>query len=70
MSQITVGLDRENRVNGRCVLLFLLWRFMGFSCENVFPDRVLQGLQPPGGQDHLAETDCDNNNNGVKVMHR
>ena len=40
-----------------------------FSWENVFLDRVLQGLQPPGGQDHLAETDSDNNN-GDKVMHR
>merc|ERR1712106_266179 len=45
---MTVGLDRENRVNGR----------------------VLQGLQPPGGQDHLAEVDSDNNNQVDKVMHR
>merc|ERR1712212_907387 len=48
MFEISVGLDRENRVNGR----------------------ILQGLQPPGGQDHLAEVDIDNNNKGEKVMHR
>ena len=42
------------------------WIFL----RNYFVDRVLQGLQPPGGQDHLAETDFDNNNIGDRVMHR